>query len=242
MAVLRNSSSAISTLWTTLQLVWCWRAIQNGYLSRTLPIIIFAASAFCAFTIAGGFTSSISSGIGNDVLIDGSQCSTLSYDITPDDLISSLYPWISQNMNDAANYAQQCYSSNATGSLDCTTFVKSRLQFSSDLNAPCPFSGDMCLSDNSNLLLDSGLISTDDVGLNMPSDQRMYYRQVVQCAPLRTDSFSSNVTTEHNNYTRYFYGNGWDYNWTYEAENLDSKYWRQQDNPTRGGTKGFNVM
>lgn len=247
MSVLRNSSSAVSTLWTSLQLAWCWRAVADGYLARTLPTIIFAASAFCAFTIAGGFTSSISSGIGKDVLIDGSQCAELSSDALGTDAFGSsalsvINPFLAQSMNNAANYAQQCYSFNSTGTLDCTTFVKSRLQFSSVFNASCPFSDNICRSNNSNLLLDSGLISSDDFGLNMPSSQRMFFRTVLHCAPIRTDGFVSNAVTKYNNYTRYWYGESLRWNWTYEAENLLSKYQRQADNPTWIDTKGFNLM
>lgn len=234
--------SAVSTLWTSLQLAWCWRAVADGYLARILPTIIFAASAFCAFTIAGGFTSSISSGIGNDVLIDSSRCGTLSHSALASDTLSVIYPWYSQIMNNAANYAQQCYSSNTTGMLDCTTFVKSRLQFSSVFNASCPFGDNICRSSDSNILLDSGLISSDDLGLNLPTSQRIFYREVVHCAPLRTDVFASNVSTGHTNFTRYSYGGSSRLNWTYEAENLDAKYGRQHDNPQWANSKGFNLM
>lgn len=242
--------SAVSTLWTSLQLAWSWRAVADGYLARTVPTIIFATSAFCAFTIAGGFTSSISSGIGNDVLLDGSHCGHVPNDIISSHNVPILYPFYSQTLNNAANYAQQCYAFNATGTLDCTTFFRSRLQFTSVLNASCPFSDRICRSNDSNLLLDTGLISSDDLGLNMPSSQRMYWRGVLHCAPLNTDGFTSNVNTEYNNYTRYFYGEPtiprndlglgrWD--WTYEVETLDSKLRRQQDNPQWQNTKGFNL-
>lgn len=248
MAVLRNSLSAVSTLWTSLQLAWCWRAVANGYLARTLPTIIFAASAFCAFTIAGGFTSSISTGIGIDVLLDGSQCGIVSDASMTAEKLAVLYPWFSQSMNNAANYAQQCYSMNTTGTLDCTTFVKSRLEFTSVLNASCPFSDNICRSNDSNLLLDSGLISSDDFGLNMPSSQRIFYREVLHCAPLRTDGFARNVTTEYRNYTRYSYGDfdpngspGY-FNWTYEVEDLEVQYSRQPDNPIWENLQGFKVM
>lgn len=145
-------------------------------------------------------------------------------------------------MNNAANYAQQCYSPNATGTLDCTTFFKSRLHFSTVLNASCPFSDNICRSNDSNLLIDTGLISSDDLGLNMPEDHRIFYREVTQCAPLRTDGFTTNVTTEYNNYTRYSYGFSEGDNWIREAENLDTKYWRETDNPLQKNVKGFDLM
>ncbi|KAL1855676.1 hypothetical protein Daus18300_011057 [Diaporthe australafricana] len=251
--VLRNSLSSVSTLWTSLQLVWCWWAVADGYLARTLPVIIFAASAFCAFTIAGGFTSSISSGIGNDVLINSSHCGVILYDESlTSDAVAVIYSWVSQTMSNAANYAQQCYSSSATGTLDCTTFVESRLHFNIVINASCPFSENMCRTNDSNLLLDSGLISSDDLGLNLPRDQRMFYREVLECAPLRTDGFVSDVSMNNNNYTRYSYGGRMNrgrtddgaefYDWTYEVESLDAQYRRQSDDTLRETNQGFNLM
>ncbi|KAK2613403.1 hypothetical protein N8I77_000321 [Diaporthe amygdali] len=242
---LRNSLSATSTLWTFLQLAWCWRRAENSWLARTLPTIISAASAFCVFTIAGGFTSSISSGIGNDVLIRGSQCGTLNSWSESVESLAIMNPWFSQNINNAANYAQQCYSANTTGNLNCGTFVRSRLQFNPVLNASCPFNDTICSSNDSNLLLDSGFISSDDFGLNLPSSQRMFYRELIHCAPLRTDGFVKNVSTKYDNYTRYSYGD-WagpaSHNWTYEVEDLNAQYRRQADNPNHGTTKGLSLI
>ncbi|ROW13909.1 hypothetical protein VPNG_03592 [Cytospora leucostoma] len=218
--VLRNSSSAATTFWTTIQLAWAWRGEANRYISRTLPTILSAALAFCAFTVAGGFTSSISSSIGNDVLLDGHQCGKVNGSALNIDTLSVIYPWVSQNMNNAANYAQQCYSENATGVLDW----------------------DICRSKDSNLLLDSGLISSDDFGMNLPSSQRMYYREVLQCAPLRTNGFVTSASTTFDNYTRYWYGTFGPYNWTYEVEDLDAQYGRQSDNPVRANGNGLKLI
>ncbi|KAG8168101.1 hypothetical protein KVR01_003790 [Diaporthe batatas] len=246
--VLRNSMSAISTLWITLQLTWCWRAIANGYLARTLPIILFAILGVCAFAVAGAFISSISSGIGNEVLIDSSRCGLIVRGSLTNDSLSLIYPLASQSQKNAANYAQQCYSFNSTGTLECATFVKSRLRFTSDLTASCPFNdSSICRSNNSNLLLDSGLISSDDLGLNLPADQRMFYRQVLHCAPLRTDGFKKQVSRGYSNYTRYYYGRGkpdtsFDRDWSFEAENLRPKYMRRDSQqPYQGGT-GFELF
>lgn len=142
-------------------------------------------------------------------------------------------------MFNAANYAQQCYSENTTGALDCTKFVQDRLAFTSISNASCPFDDSMCRSDNSNLLLDSGLIGSDDLGLNLPPEQRMFYREQLHCAPLQTQGFATDANTAFDNYTRYFYGSHLQvaddlgpYNWTYEVEDIDAQYGRKQaDNP-----------
>lgn len=237
----------MSTLWTSLQLAWSWRSTADGYLARTLPTVIFAASAFCVFTIAAGFTSSISSGIGTEVLIDGSQCAVMFNSNASLAAVSAFYPWVSQSMNNAANYAQQCYSTNTTGNLDCNTFVKSRLPFDSILNAPCPFSENLCRSNDSNLLLDSGLISTDEFGLNMPASQRMFYREMLHCAPLKTAGFVNNVSIDNYNYTRYLYGGHYNpigsyFNWTHQIEDLDAQYRMPQiDAMIRMNSKGFGL-
>lgn len=79
---------------------------------------------------------------------------------------------ISQTAINAANYAQECYSGNATGSFDFTKFVKDHLPGTADDQVACPFEDGMCRSNQSNLLLDSGYIdSREDFGLNTPDSQ-----------------------------------------------------------------------
>lgn len=227
--VLRNSSSAASALWTTFQLAWAWRYAARASASRrTLPIIICAALSASAFMAAGGFSSWISSGIGNEVLLDGANCGIIdsSDNVTAESSII-FAPYMSQLTSDASNYAQQCYTANTTGDFACTSYIKDHLQGTIDNAAPCPFDdSSLCRSNNSNLRLDTGFTdSSKDLGLNTPDDQRLLFRKVLHCAPLVTTGFVSNVSTSQGNFTRYWYGATEGVgNYTHQVQNLDAQY------------------
>lgn len=92
-------------------------------------------------------------------------------------------------------------------------YVRPSLHFTSDRNASCPFTGDICLSEFGNLKLDTGYINThEDLGINAPREDRFFLRNMYHCAPLKTDGFSSvyNYVDPDNNdasaLSRLFYG------------------------------------
>lgn len=59
-------------------------------------------------------------------------------------------------------------------------------------NASCPFQESICLSQDANFIIDTGLLDVrEDFGLNMPSDQILKYRRVLHCAPLVTDGYTT---------------------------------------------------
>ncbi|KAM7211649.1 hypothetical protein V8F06_012975 [Rhypophila decipiens] len=121
------------------------------------------------------------------------------------------------------------------GVLSCDTFVKPNLlsQIEIETDAPCPFGGDICVKDHANLRIDSGLIeSNDDLGMNAPPDMRFQYRIVLQCAPIKTENYTSthNISSERS-YTRYHYGRANDFgvpgvDWVYIQSN-DREYDRK---------------
>lgn len=212
------------------QLAWTWRRKTRDFLARTLPAFIFAGLCLCAFTVAGGFSSSISSSTGNEVLLDGSNCGIVVTSANPEGSMS-LSNFVSQTINDAANYAVECYSSNGTGLFDCTTFVKGHLPGTIDDEAGCPFPGDICRSNNSNIFLDSGYLdSCEDLGWNTPDSEKLFFRETVHCAPLKTAGFARNVSTVSDTYTEYYYGPNLESNFTWKVEDLDAQYLRQSDN------------
>lgn len=134
--------------------------------------------------------------------------------------------------------AQQCYSTTLS-TFDCTYFVKNNLRGTVDSNAPCPFSDEICRSNSSNIILDSGYVDTvEDLGVNSPQDESIKFRTVLQCAPLETHGYTGTKTTPADNFTQYYYGlflNGPDsQNATFTVESLDSQYYRQADNLQSG--------
>lgn len=230
--VLRNSSSAASGFWTLSKLTWTWRRDTKQLLVRTLPVLALSGLFFCLFTVAAGFSSSISSGVGNEVLLNGQGCGVVYTGTTTPGTVSSLKGYISQTINNALNYAQECYSSQTTGNFDCTTFIRPHLPGTMDDQAVCPFEDGMCRSDQSNLLLDSGYLdSREHFGLNTPDSQRIFFRTTLHCAPLNTEGFSKNISTPANNYTQYFYGPSVEnLNFTWQTEDMYAQYTRSQDN------------
>lgn len=230
--VLRNSSSAASAFWTMCKVVWTWRRDSKQLLLRTLPALVLSGLCFCLFTVAAGFSSTISSGMGNEVVLNGDSCGVVFMANSSATTVSPIKAYLSQSINNAANYAQECYSNNPTGNFDCTNFVKKHLPGTMDDQAECPFQDGMCRSDQSKLLLDSGYIdSREHCGLNTPDSQRIFFRTRLHCAPLNTAGFSENVSTPVNNYTRYFYGPSVEnLTFTWQAEDLTAQYIRPQDN------------
>lgn len=227
-AILRNSDSAESGLLVLCQLVWAWHKTVKRSFVRVLPVIATAALSAFAFTMAGGFSSSISTGVGNDVLLDGSNCAFVNTGYPDIGASSVLQPYTSRRSNSAANYAQQCYSTNASGMFDCGTFIKARISSSVDNQTPCPFAEGLCQSD-ANIRLDTGYIdSHEHLGLNAPFDERVIFRTVLQCAPLVTEGYTddiSNTSTPAENYTAYYYGpDRFGQNYTFSTTSWDTQY------------------
>ncbi|KAK8099910.1 hypothetical protein PG999_010284 [Apiospora kogelbergensis] len=72
--VLRNSSSPESGLFSFIRLLWAWRrtTTPNRPWLRVLPVALFSSFSICAFTVAGGFSSMISTA--GEVLLRGDDC------------------------------------------------------------------------------------------------------------------------------------------------------------------------
>lgn len=214
-AILRNSPNPESGLWAFGQLLWAWRRSAKHSLIRALPGLVCALVCLVGFTVAGGFSSRISTGISNEVLVKSDSCSqTPITALDPADFGPTIKV-VSQTITGAANYAQQCYASSDLDILDCASghFVVSRMPTTIDVKAPCPFASGVCRDSNSNLRLDSGYLdSNDHFGINAPPNQRFLFRQSMECAPLNTDAFKSETTINDDstglslNYTRYNYG------------------------------------
>jgi hypothetical protein len=143
-----------------------------------------------------------------------------------------------QKMNVAANYAQQCYATNRSTIFDCNRFVVGHLPTEVDDHAPCPFDRSICQTQDSNIRLDTGRIDMNDqLGLNLPPNQRALYRYVLHCAPLATEGFKDTVLEKDTNETfiRYYYGKSTTYdsndkfvemNYTLKVPSLSEQYGR----------------
>jgi hypothetical protein len=229
--LLRNSHSPDAGLLSFLQLSLAWRASpRKRVLAATLLPMVLAALTFAGFIVAGGFSATISTSAGQEVLLDASNCGLPLYQ--NDERIS--YSDQSGRASDMINYAQQCYSADASGLLDCAAFVRSSLSSTIDTNATCPFQPEICKNQHGNLYMDSGFIDSDThLGLNGPAADRIRLRIVTHCAPLVSSGYTSSFEFQGTNYTRYHYGTvsvvdedgEWStLNYTYHIPSLRSQY------------------
>ncbi|KAI0389429.1 hypothetical protein F5Y17DRAFT_472956 [Xylariaceae sp. FL0594] len=206
--ILRNALNPEEGLPLLWKLFWANRRRRE---KRFQPLFMGTLAAICIgiFTIAGGYSSQITTALGDEVLVKPKNCrnaiSTLYNSL---DQLVERSTWFSESLNIAANYAQQCYSSNSTGLVDCKRFTLKRLVSQVEQNAPCPFSSNMCRTGSANLRIDSGYLdSHNHFGLNSPPDQRIIWRNVLHCAPLITDNFTSQINTSSTDLlTLYHYG------------------------------------
>lgn len=248
-AVLRNSSSTFATIWSLLQLIWAWKNIGTHAFGRVLPTLLTAVFCLGVFTVAGGFSSSISSGISDEVLLKGTNCAVMHYMTHASGAQRVALPHDAQKIHSAANYAEQCYSpdssrvSDSAGVFDCRYFAKDHLPSTVDNEAPCPFSEGICRSNDSNIRLDTGYLSLlNDLGVNGPPDQDIHFRAVLHCAPLESQDYTQQLYGPSHNLTAYNYGahvNG--SNYTYVFETIESQYNSQAENAFRAEGKNFIV-
>ncbi|KAL2277332.1 hypothetical protein FJTKL_00052 [Diaporthe vaccinii] len=240
-AILRNSTSPVSAVWTLSQLFWTWQNVAKRCFVRILPTLLTAVICLCAFTVAGGFSSSISSGIGNEVLLNGTNCAMVSVMSSDPNSAHVTVPYFAQLAHSAANYAQQCYSSDSPGLFDCTHFAKDHLPSTMDTQAACPFrNSSICRTNSSNIHLDTGYMKlNNDFGVNAPPDNNILFRAVLQCAPLETQGYTKPVEGLRDNFTTYNYGASFQANYTYMVESLDVQYNKEAENMDRGSGANF---
>ncbi|KAJ2987232.1 hypothetical protein NUW58_g4618 [Xylaria curta] len=231
---LRNATSPEAALWT-----------------RIRPVCLLAIICLVAFTIAGVFSASISTAIGDEVLIQSSNCGIPKPGIHKEPTSLPVVGYASELLNNAANYAQQCYNTgrsppSGAGIVACNKFVVGNLPTASvDYKAICPFDHKLCRTQTSNIRLDTGNIGNDELGFNIPGSDAFSWRYVLQCAPLSTAGYMTRVTHENGLGTvRFHYGradmssayNHTTQDFIWEVDDLNHQY----PNKTGRWPKGLN--
>ncbi|KAI0435510.1 hypothetical protein F4803DRAFT_557926 [Xylaria telfairii] len=238
--VLRNSASPEAGLFDMVRMFWAWRGLGMQRIVSLLPLLLFAVVYFVATAAAGGFSSIISTAVGDEVLIRSKPCGIIVSDSTLNQSqIRSRSA--AEKLYNSANYAQQCYNTENSGdnksiAMACNKYVVRSLPTSiANFSAECPFQQEICRSTKSTVRLDTGYMdSNDELGLNMPQYERLAYRYVLQCAPLETKGYTSHIVKDDRGWVRYHYANRslgpTDENqpimqdFIYEIEDIDSQY------------------
>lgn len=198
-AILRNAANGTAGLWSLVQLNWAWRNHTVIQLCRRiLPLTTLTVVILAAFAVASVFSSQVTTSMGNDALLLGSNCGI--NNLTGTDAryyMATFLPYMVQRLISSATYAQECYYQRSATTQNCPTFVQRSLPWTTTRDVGCPFPGGdkICRSNSTNLRIDSGYINSHiNLGINAPQEDRFLFRTVIECAPLKTEGYSENVT------------------------------------------------
>lgn len=187
--IFRNTGTASGAFWQMLQLPKFWgNNAKNSWL-RTLPLALLALSNVVVFAIAAIFSSEVTKATGKGVIIHQSPyCGELEYEDAYNGLPSVAYGTVVLNeTTEAAAYARNCYGHDANG-LRCNRYVQRKIPWKTNVNASCPFDDELCFfGKNGAMEMDTGPIdSTHALGVNAPKEDRVTYRKVATCSPIKT--------------------------------------------------------
>lgn len=208
--ILRNSANGTSGLWSLSRIIWAWSSGKaQNYYKRLMPLFLFTLLLLGASGAASTFSSKIATAMGHEVLISSRICGfndIAGYDYL--DMLRYFFPIQSSQLVSASSYASQCYARN-TEDDNCLQYVKLRLPTTINRNATCPFQEKVCKLKQGNIVLDTGFIdSHHDLGVNTPAEDRVLFRMITSCAPLRTEGFKRSAPRNDSelNFTYYSYG------------------------------------
>lgn len=180
--LLRNSEGAGGGFWEFAGLPFRWKGRRRKPIAQCIMYALIALVNLSAFGVASIFSSEVTKSAGNTTLLYSPNCGYARYPNGFDPSFSKLLRnmRIAQN---AAGYARACYGA-AENPLQCNTYPRSQIDYSTTLNVPCPFEPQLCLN-NLSVAFDTGQLETFEVfGVNSPKHERLTYRRVTTCAPL----------------------------------------------------------
>ena len=224
--VFRNSSTPGAAAWRMVQLSWYWRRLANASL-RNLLFIALALCNTILFSVAGVFSSEVTKGAGDEILINSQGCGILQQKNNDSRTLVEVSKMEAKLTLAAKTYSRACYSE-SLDALQCNQFVKPRLPWSSKKNVSCPFQSDLCLEGPTTAFqMDTGLLDSHEMlGINAKESDRLQYRKVTTCSVLNHERHFSQwnqTTTKGNKLSlRYHFGGltqGANYSFEYNTDN-----------------------
>jgi hypothetical protein len=213
--ILRNSGSAIGTIWELVKVQMAWRGRAASRLrTRTLAIAIPAFLTWLAFTAGSIFVAEVASRSYDriHVLINPEDCGFANLDINdpngflPDPTIEKLSGLnfgemfsfterLRGDTVDARAYARSWYGNSPTSLAHNSIFPVARLSYIVNTSAPCPFFGTgICMTASKTaMIMDTGLLDSHSIlGINARVQDRVEFQRTVTCAPLNVDKYARN--------------------------------------------------
>jgi len=219
---LRNSATATNFLTATVTIAWAWRKKSCHAVARLLLLAVGPILVSFAFATAGIFSARIAST--GDVLLVGGDCGLnqsnngTGVQQLVAELVSDFENGVQMSLSNA--YASQCYVNPLDldleqvtadpSHLSCNGYSKAALNYTASMNNTCPFVEACSVPDSEILRLETGYLdSHHDLGLNQPQKNRVSFRKITTCSPLKTEGYSSNAFSEvegFGNISVYSYG------------------------------------
>jgi len=219
---LRNSATATNFLTATVTIAWAWRKKSCHAVARLFLLAIGPILLSLAFAAAGIFSARIAST--GDVLLVGGDCGLnqsnngTGAEQLVAELVSDFENGVQMSLSNA--YASQCYVNPLDldleqvtadpSHLSCNGYSTAALNYTASMNNACPFQEACSVPESEILRLDTGYLdSHHDLGLNQPQKNRVSFRKISTCSPLKTEGYSSNTFSEvdgFGNVSVYSYG------------------------------------
>lgn len=206
-ALFRNSVQALAFARNTVATGWQWHNRTPHALRRTIPFGCLGLFIPVLFAVAGILSSRIA--IAGDVLYHNTYCGTyIDIQDWPPPALAQYNAGYFQTWTASMAYARGCYSSPLNFSklvvqdstqasppaTDCNFFVKPQIPWNVTYPGRCPFQDACSVPDNEVVSLDTGLLDSGEfLGQNQPEQNRVLFRILKTCSPLKTEGFSTNT-------------------------------------------------
>ncbi|KLU86383.1 hypothetical protein MAPG_05397, partial [Magnaporthiopsis poae ATCC 64411] len=192
-ALLRNTTTAAATAWTSIKLAWVWKGHSRGVVGGSAALVSVAVS-FVALLAAASLLSSKIQLVDGDVLLSGQECGWINMtdgsSFDKDFAKGSFRVWLYDR---AERYSANCYGPEAASGPEtgaCGGFPANTIPVTSS-TVPCPFGKAICAQPDA-FQLDSGFIdSNQHLGINSPLEDRIRFRKVATCIPIQTEKYST---------------------------------------------------
>ncbi|KAL4893564.1 hypothetical protein BDV59DRAFT_193051 [Aspergillus ambiguus] len=223
----KNTTSPATLIWEFILLAYAWRHNTRRSILRNAFFVLLALTWLAIAASTTILSAKITKPAGNHCLIMSPNCGlwTAAGDLntTDPDQLDRFDTTQLHETNTATAYARSCYAKEADRLAQCNIYSKTSLPFRTTANASCPFKRGMCLEgDSAAFLMDTGILdSREHLGMNVPDDDRLFFRKAVGCAPLTRAPYITVHNDSHplpnypfENYTAaaYHYGSAYDGN------------------------------
>ncbi|KAF2030442.1 hypothetical protein EK21DRAFT_100489 [Setomelanomma holmii] len=198
-AILRNYHAPGAAIWQLILSSWSWRRRRgNVALLSALPVVVLASISMLAFAAAGILSARVTSK-DSDVLVKSPSCG---FWLKPGPIAVENNQELSRdkaaayNSNTAEDYhlastmAANCQKNSSVAS-DCVSYAPKAMDWTTTTKSICAFDPKVC-SQNITVRFDTGPVdSTVHFGINALKQDRLTYRSVVECSPLKREGYMS---------------------------------------------------